>query len=193
MLLISLTPGAGAVNSMAMGLDHGVRRALWTVAGQQAALIVQLLVVATGVGALVTRSPVAFEVVRWSGVAYLVYLGISKFLAKPVTLDEAEHVSARVPGFRLMTRGFVVNMLNPKAIVFMLAITPQLLNYSRPMVPQWLIIGATMIIVDVAVMTGYATLATRLRRFFRDAAGLRRLNRVFGVLFCLTAVLLALG
>jgi homoserine/homoserine lactone efflux protein len=86
--LISFTPGAGAVNTMSNALTVGFRRAIWGIAGQQAALLVHIVVVAAGVGLLVASSPVAFNVIRYSGAAYLVYLGVRKFLEEP-DLEEA--------------------------------------------------------------------------------------------------------
>ena len=194
LLLISIAPGAGAVNSMAMGLDHGVRRAWWTIAGQQLSLILQLVVVAAGLGAVIAASPLAFEIVRWGGVAYLVYLGVSRWRETPTTLEGvAVPEDAGRTRTQLFWRGMWVNSLNPKAIVFIVAIMPQLLMPDRPQLPQWVILAVTMLAVDTVVITSFATAASRLRGFFSDPVGMRRLNRFFGALFVLAAVALALA
>jgi homoserine/homoserine lactone efflux protein len=88
-------------------------------------------------------------------------------------------------------RGFVVNASNPKAIVFILAVLPQFLDPGRPLLAQYLILAATMIVVDLIVMAGYTGLAARVLRLLRAPRQQRLLNRSFGGLFAVAAVLLA--
>ena len=71
-VVISCTPGAGAVNTMSTSLVHGWRRAIWTILGQQLALLTQIVIVAAGLGVLVANSPVLFDTIRYIGAAYLV-------------------------------------------------------------------------------------------------------------------------
>ena len=73
-ILIAVSPGAGAIQSMATGLTHGVRRGYWSIVGLEIGLMLQLALVAVGLGAAVASSIVAFNVVKWIGVLYLVYL-----------------------------------------------------------------------------------------------------------------------
>ena len=72
--VISISPGAGAIASMSSGLNYGFRHGYWNVLGLQLALVVQIAIVAAGVGVLFTTSPWALLVVKWFGVAYLLYL-----------------------------------------------------------------------------------------------------------------------
>lgn len=190
--LISFTPGAGAINTMSNSLNSGFRRSIWGILGQQAALIVHIVIVALGVGVLVSSSPIAFNVIRYAGAAYLVYLGIRQFLAKP-SLDEASVEARRnEPAWSMFRRGLWVNLLNPKAIVFFLAFLPQFIRVEQPLLPQYLIVAATIIVIDVLVMwLFFAGTAQSFQRFTRDARGQLILNRVFGVLFVLVGVLLA--
>ena len=73
--VISLSPGAGAIASMSSGLNFGFRRGYWNAVGLQLALILQIAIVAAGVGALLAASELAFSVIKWFGVLYLLYLG----------------------------------------------------------------------------------------------------------------------
>lgn len=86
-VVISFTPGAGAINTMTNALSHGFRRAIWGILGQQAALVVLIAVVALGVGVLVASSPVLFAVIRYAGAAYLAYLGLRLILRRTVAAD----------------------------------------------------------------------------------------------------------
>lgn len=196
-VVISFTPGAGAINTMGNALNHGYRRAIWGILGQQAALVVHIAIVAAGVGLLVASSPIAFAVIRYAGAAYLVYLGIRQILAKvePVTDEDG---TATTPATRtesrwaMFRRGLWVNLLNPKAIVFFLAFLPQFVKPDQPQLPQYVIVAVTCIVVDIAVMWGFFAVAAQgFRRFTRTARGQRTLNRIFGVLFIAVGVLLA--
>jgi len=189
--LISFTPGAGAINTMSNSLNAGFRRSIWGIFGQQAALLVHIVIVALGVGILVAGSPLAFNVIRYAGAAYLVYLGIRQFLARP-RLDADSVRSLRdEPRWSMFRRGLWVNLLNPKAIVFFLAFLPQFIRVDQPVVPQYLIAAATVVAIDIVVMwLFFAGTARSFQRFTRDARGQRVLNRIFGVLFVAVGVLL---
>lgn len=191
-VVISLTPGAGAINTMSNAIAHGWRRSLWGVIGQQLALIVHVVIVAAGVGLLVSRSPVLFEIVRYAGAAYLVFLGIRMIVARvPEPAASDGSAPAREGRFSMIRRGFWVNVLNPKAIVFFLAFVPQFVRLDEPALPQYLILIGTVISIDVIVMWGFfATAARPFRALTRTRRGIRTLNALFGSLFLLVAALL---
>jgi len=190
--LISFTPGAGAINTMSNALNAGFRRSIWGILGQQAALLIHIVIVALGVGLLVASSPIAFNVIRYAGAAYLVYLGIRQFLAGPELDAERTRALGDEPRWSMFQRGLWVNMLNPKAIVFFLAFLPQFIRVDRPLAAQYLIVAATVVVIDVLVMWFFFAVAARsFQRFTRDARGQRVLNRVFGLLFVAVGVLLA--
>ncbi|TQF65406.1 threonine transporter RhtB [Rhodococcus spelaei] len=189
--VISLSPGAGAIASMSAGLNHGLRRGYWNILGLQLGLLLQVAIVAAGVGALLASSALAFTVIKWFGVAYLVYLGIRQWRAAPTEVaTDAERPGRSVTG--MVTRGFLVNASNPKAVVFMLAVLPQFLDPAAALVPQYAIIAATMITVDVIVMTGYTGLAARVLAVMRSPRQQRVTGRVFSGLFFTAATFLSL-
>ena len=165
--IISLSPGAGAVASMSAGLNYGFRRGYWNALGLQLALALQIGIVATGLGAVLATSEVAFSVIKWFGVAYLIYLGWKQWMAPPAVVAVASGDAAHGRPRALVMRGFIVNASNPKAIVFILAVLPQFLDPTRPLLAQYLILAATMIAVDLVVMAGYTGLAARVLRLLR--------------------------
>ena len=191
--LISFTPGAGAINTMSNSLNAGFRRSIWGILGQQAALIVHVLIVALGVGVLVASSPMAFNVIRYAGAAYLVYLGIRQFLSKPAAAQEQAATLSNEPAWSIFRRGFWVNLLNPKAIVFFLAFTPQFIRPDQPLVTQYAVLTATIVAIDILVMWFFfAAAAKSFQRFTTTDRGQMVLSRVFGVLFVAVGILLAL-
>lgn len=193
-VVISFTPGAGAINTMSNALSQGWRRSIWGIIGQQLALIVHVVIVAAGVGLLVSRSEVLFNVIRYAGAAYLVFLGIRMMLSKPRTTEVDEDVAVidtRESHWSMIRRGFWVNLLNPKAIVFFLAFIPQFIRLDQPQLPQYMTLIGTVIVVDVLVMWGFFAAAARpFRRLTRSPRGQRTLNTVFGALFIAVAGLL---
>jgi homoserine/homoserine lactone efflux protein len=191
---ISVSPGAGAIQSMATGLTHGLRRGAWSVAGLQIGLMTQLAVVAIGLGAAVAKSVVAFTMIKWIGVLYLIYLAVRQWRTTADDLTErvAVDVDARSGRLALLLRGFLVNVTNPKGLVFLLAVLPQFVVISRPLLPQYLTIAATMVVVDVLVMCAYTGLASRLLAWLRTPRQQMILNRTMSGLFALAAVVLSL-
>lgn len=187
-ILIAVSPGPGAATSMSVGLRHGYRAALRAIGGLQTALLIQLGIVFAGLGALLMASTTAFEIMKFIGAGYLVWLGIQKWRDVPQALDDTS-ATDRPNG--LFVQGLLVNLTNPKAIVFMAALTPQFIDPSRSQWLQFLILSTTMCGVDTVVMSGYALLATRLRRWLRDLRAMRAQNRFFGGIFVGAGLLLA--
>ncbi len=189
--VISLSPGAGAIASMSSGLQYGFWRGYWNALGLQIGLALQIAIVAAGVGAILATSALAFSLIKWFGVVYLVYLAVRQWKALPS--DMANDSSERPIGrpLTLVLRGFLVNFSNPKAIVFMLAVLPQFIDPHAPLVKQYLVMGATMITVDLIVMAGYTGLAARVLRLLRTPRQQRVMNRSFAALFVGAAALLA--
>lgn len=189
--IISISPGAGAIASMSSGLNYGFRRGYWNALGLQLALLVQIGIVAAGVGVLFATTPWAFLVVKWFGVLYLLYLAYLQWRAPAQSIEiQQEQPNKSIP--KLVLYGFLVNMSNPKAIVFLLAVLPQFLDLSKPQWIQYLIMAMTMVTIDLIVMAGYTGLAAKVLRLLKSPKQQKILNRTFAVLFACAASLLSL-
>ncbi|ARB28356.1 LysE family transporter [Pseudomonas tolaasii] len=189
--IISLSPGAGAIASMSSGLQYGFLRGYWNAIGLQLGLAMQIAVVAGGLGAILAASSTAFYAIKWFGVAYLVYLAIKQWRALPMDMSEDAAIRPIGKPMAMMFRGFLVNASNPKALVFMLAVLPQFVDPHAPLLIQYLILGATMICVDMIVMAGYTGLASKVLRLLRTPKQQKRMNRTFAGLFVGAAGFLA--
>ncbi|MBI5336810.1 homoserine/homoserine lactone efflux protein [Mycobacterium sp. BK558] len=191
-ILIAVSPGAGAIQSMATGLTHGVRRGYWSIIGLEIGLMLQLTLVAVGLGAAVSNSILAFTIIKWVGVAYLAYLAVRQW--RTAAVDLRTQVDRVVAGGRasLVARGFLVNATNPKGLLFFLAVMPQFVVPTAPLLPQYVAIGVTMVAVDLVVMGLYTGLAVRLLTWLRTPRQQTVLNRVFSGLFATAAVVLSL-
>ncbi|ARP79484.1 threonine transporter RhtB [Bordetella genomosp. 8] len=190
-LAISFSPGAGALSAMTSGLRHGFARGYWNTAGLILGIMFQLAVVGIGLGTLLATSETAFAVVKYLGVAYLIYLGWRQFRAQvaPVTLDGVPPVQESRRA--LIVRGFLVNASNPKGTVFLLAVVPQFIDAARPMGVQYTAIAATMALTDTVAMAFYTLLAAKVLRLLRSASHIKWMNRAFGSLFMAAGLLLA--
>jgi homoserine/homoserine lactone efflux protein len=188
---ISISPGPGAVAVMSASLNHGFARGYFATFGLVLGLWTQLVVVAAGLGAVIATSALAFAVVKWLGVAYLVWLGLRQWRAPARPMTVAAVAPAPTTRRRIVAEAWLLNAVNPKGTAFMLAVVPQFLTAGEPLVPQYLMIGATLGFTDLVVNILYAALAARLLGVLRTAARRRAINRVFGSLFVALGVLLA--
>lgn len=188
---ISLSPGPGALGAMSAGLNHGFARGYFVTFGLVLGIVTQMLIVGVGLGALMAASTLAFSVVKWLGVAYLIYLGVQQWRAPShgLTLDNA---AAGVATRRsLVLRGWAMNAVNPKGTVFILAVVPQFITAGEPLLLQYLVITGTLMFTDLVVMAGYTVLATRVLSLLKSDQHVRWMNRSFGGLFVAAGVLLA--
>ena len=195
-LLISLSPGPGAVFAMATGAERGYLRALPGVAGMQVGVALQLLVVAVGLGALLATSQHAFDAIKWFGALYLIWLGWKQFAGAKAGAGQdglPDRVDAGVAGSatRLFMQGVLVNASNPKATIFLLAVLPQFIDSSHSLTEQYLVIMATLSVIDVMVMSGYVLLASRVLGLLRSPRNVRWIDRGFGTLFIAAGIALA--
>ncbi len=189
--VISISPGAGAIASMSSGLNYGFRHGYWNAIGLQLALLLQIAIVAAGVGVLFATTPWAFLIVKWFGVAYLLYLAYLQWKA-PVQDIQIKTALPNKSRGKLVLHGFFVNMSNPKAIVFLLAVLPQFLDLSQPQTIQYVIMALTMVSIDLVVMAGYTGLAAKILRLLKSPRQQKILNRTFAILFACAASLLSL-
>ncbi len=189
---ISISPGAGAVAAMSAGLNHGFRRGYFTTFGLILGIWTQVIVVGVGLGALVAASSTAFLVVKWAGVAYLVWLGIQQWRAPATPMVAEQDAGAVVTRRSMVLKAWMINAVNPKGTVFLLAVVPQFMSLSQPLLPQYLVIGATLGFTDMVVMAGYTALAARVLGALKSPGHIRTMNRVFGGFFVLAGSLLAM-
>jgi homoserine/homoserine lactone efflux protein len=199
---IAVSPGSGAVLSMAHGLAYGFKKASGTIMGLQAGLLVVLAIAGAGVGSLLLASEIAFTVAKVIGALYLIYLGFCQWRtppslaaagADPSGVAGVDHASgaAAVPTLRRRFMiGLFTNTTNPKGIIFMVAVLPQFIARDAALLPQLGIMAVTMVAIDLTVMHSYAFAAAKMQRYFRDAKAIRTQNRLFGGILMVIGALL---
>jgi homoserine/homoserine lactone efflux protein len=182
-LIFSLTPGPTVMLISAYGFKGGFRDALAAIAGTQTGNTLWYVICVTGLGALVTASPLVFHAIKLAGAAYLVWLGLS-------ALWKSRHAQAEAMGPKLKGKPYLqatlTQMGNPKAILFFGAIVPQFLDTHAALLPQYVIMFAVTFIGESIILTAYGALASygALKTGQRHAVWRERISG---------AVLLALG
>ena len=189
--VLILMPGPSITLTVAHSLAFGFRRALMTVAGTCAAIVIQLAVTAVGMTSLMLVLADGFQWLRWAGVAYLAYLGIQQWRAEVPAADDdgAQRTSSKA----LFWQGFVVSATNPKSLFFYAAFFPQFIDPGRPPGLQLLVLSLTFFAI-AAVLTGaYAALGGHARDWFRGRRRGQMRNRITGGLLIAAGVGLALA
>jgi threonine/homoserine/homoserine lactone efflux protein len=174
--VLMLIPGPNVALIVANSVAHGARYGLLTVAGTSAAMILQLGLVALGMTQVLGRLGAGFEVLRWIGVAYLLYLGIAQWRAPAIDLIQTrpERKSARA----MLTRALLVSMTNPKTLLFYGAFFPQFVSPQHAFGPQVALLSATFVALAVLLDGGWALAAGRARHLLARHGRLR--NRISG-------------
>jgi len=188
-LALTLVPGPAVLYIVARSVEGGRPAGLISVLGIGAGGFVHVVFAALGLSALLVSSA-AFAVVKWLGVAYLIYLGVARFLARD---EGGATVSVeREPLRRVFSQGVVVNVLNPKTALFFLAFLPQFVDPSRGAVPaQIALLGTTFVILALCTDGLYALLSGTAADWLRrrnESPGFRRAGRYLS-----GSVYLALG
>ncbi len=180
--VLSLTPGPAVLFVLSSALRAGGRKSVGSILGILIANTVYFALSASGLGALLISSYRVFFAVKWIGAAYLVFLGARTILGHSQVLPAGETVGTCGSATRLFRDGFVLQMSNPKAIVFFSAILPQFIDPRRAVLPQIVILGLTSVICEFAVLSSYGFAAARVSMLARQPRYALWTNRVAGSL-----------
>jgi len=189
-LALNLTPGADMMFCLGQGLRGGARPALAADAGIAAGVMVHVALAGLGLGAAVAAAPWLFEAIRWAGAGYLLWLAWATLRAGRHTPGAALPLRAA----RAFREGLVVNLTNPKVILFVLAFIPQFIDPARGAVlAQFLAFGAVISLGGFAVNGFVGVFAGGLGRALAGSTAFqRRLSRLSAAIFAGLAVRLAL-
>lgn len=141
-----------------------------------------------GVGQIVAASPLAFQAIKWAGVAYLIYLGLKEIIGARHIMAAAEGTPVSKGSFGA---GFWTSLFNPKSLVFYLAFLTQFVNVNAPLAVQYVTLIVTAAIVAAVVLSAYALFATSLRRFISSAGSRRKFSRLSGLFYIAGGALVA--
>ncbi|MBR2211192.1 MAG: LysE family translocator [Fibrobacter sp.] len=200
-IVVALAPGPDNLFVLAQSATHGAKAGFCIICGLCTGILVQTGLLVVGVSALIAASPVAFFVIQCLGAAYLVYLAYksfqvragvvvsSEFGVRNSELDKSQSLSAR----RLYLRGIIMNLTNPKAILFALSFIPPAVKMDSPLSPsvQMVILGSEFVVATFIVFGTVALLAGAVKKFMLNSPKANRnLNWFSGAVFLFMAVAL---
>lgn len=176
-LVLTMSPGPSILLGMVHALQYGSKKTVFTALGDISANLIQMLLVAIGLGILIANSVVAFQMLKWGGVVVLICLSIKMLRAAPAVQPDTSDTPSAAP-LRLFAAGFLVAFGNPKALVFFTAFFPQFIEPQADLGPQLLIMCPTMALLDFVFVMLYARGARSALGVLRAHPGL--LNKISG-------------
>ena len=191
-LVVVLVPGTGVIYTVSAGITGGLRKSLWAAGGCTLGILPHVVASLVGVSALLHSSAVAFSVLKYAGVAYLL------FLAWRMWRDKAEWAAAKVSetrGGATFRKAFLMNILNPKLTIFFLAFLPQFVSVRQGNVPlQMVVLSLCFMALTLVVFVLYGLVAHSFRELLvRSPRALRVMNRTFAGVLGFFGVQLALS
>jgi len=186
---LSASPGPNGLLVLTHGALHGSRKTLNTILGGAVGFVTLIAMSMFGIGALLQSSLVWLAVLKWVGGAYLIYLGIQVWRSPPISL-EATRSTEPASALGMFRQGALSAVTNPKGLLFFAAFLPQFIDPQRSLVPQFLVMAGTFVVVEVATEFLLASLAHRLRPWLRRAG--RQFNRACGGTFIAIGAVLPL-
>ena len=189
MAVMAVTPGPANIFAVATGMEKGKAAALTAVLGMNAATLVWFGAAALGLGALVIAFPQVFRVIAVLGALYVAWLGIKALRGAFATAAEPSHIEVK-RGRSALVDGFMVQIANPKAILFFTAVLPPFLDIGRPLAPQLALFAVTTVGMDGLSMSAYGLGGAALARQMTAPRFRKGFGIVVGCLLLLAAVLI---
>lgn len=172
--VLCLIPGPAVLYVLSSALKAGARKSVASNAGILAANVLYFALSATGIGAVLLSSRLFFAV-KWIGAAYLIVLGLRSLFGLNPTIPAQKNALIAHHRTRLFFDGFMVQISNPKAILFFSALLPQFIDPHAPVVEQIVILGLTSVIIEFSILLGYgiagSVIAPRYARWTNRVAG----------------------
>lgn len=200
-LVVAIAPGPDNLFVLAQSATHGAKAGFCIICGLCTGIVIQTCLLVAGVSALIAASPKAFFVLQCFGAAYLLYLAFKSFQVRAGTvvkddskMPEAESGKSDViSAKRLYSRGIIMNLTNPKAVLFALSFIPPAVDLNRNMHPslQTFILGGEFIFATFLVFGSVALLAGAVKKYLLNSPKANRnLNWISGAIFVMLAVAL---
>jgi threonine/homoserine/homoserine lactone efflux protein len=191
-LLLELTPGPNMAYLATLALSRGLGAGLIATAGVASGLAVHALVAGLGAGVLIQQYPLLYEVLRWIGVGYLLYLAWEGWRSEKET--SPERVDLAVTAGPLFLRAFLSNVFNPKSILFFVSVLPTFVGAgpgAPPLPMQMAVFGILYVGIATAVHASIVALAAQLRPWLVEGPRQQTVRRVLSAVLALVAIWLA--
>ena len=184
-IILNLTPGADTFYVLTRCVAQGKRAGLVSVAGIMTGCVVHVLCTAFGLSVILSTSATAFNLVKWAGAAYLIWLGLKTILAKDSRFSAQDCTRRSNRLWLIYRQGILTNVLNPKVALFFLSFLPQFINPDLAQGPlPFLLLGGTFLVTGSTWFMILATTAALMTKALRENKKIGLiLNKVSGMIF----------
>ncbi len=190
-VVATATPGPTMLYIASCGLSHGYKGYLPALLGVLVADFIYFLLTITGLSVILLVSYELFYLIKWLGVAYLIYLGV-RLIFSNYSNDNKKNILAHQIVFRhAFLKGFFIHLANPKTILFFGALLPQFIDVEKPVLLQMVIIGFILVLTQAIISVVYGAMGNRIRVSVKKSYSGRKLNVVSGFLFIVAGIWLA--
>jgi threonine/homoserine/homoserine lactone efflux protein len=191
--ILLIVPGPAVIYIVTRSLDQGRMAGIVSTLGIGVGTLFHIIAAALGLSAILVSSVLAFNIVKYAGAVYLIYLGIQKFLSKEEIIFSNDHKNIKLS--KIFYQGIIVNVLNPKTALFFFAFLPQFADSSRGNVTlQILILGILFILLGFITDGTYALLAGSFSKLIkRNTHLLRKQKYISGVIYFTLGVVAAVS
>jgi len=179
------TPGPAVLFIMSNSTLYGWKKAVYAALGNIIGLFCLGIIAITGLGTILNTSLALFNILKYAGATYLVYLGIKLIFSKNHSFSAIkDQVSLTdISSQKLFFQALAVAISNPKAIVFLTALFPQFINTEKALIPQFSILIATLMLFSFCFLMSYALLAQRIKCWLDKSERINNFNRASGLVF----------
>ncbi|MCH9813603.1 MAG: LysE family translocator [Epsilonproteobacteria bacterium] len=182
--MASIIPGPSMLLALTHGIKYGYKRSLSTAFGNMTASILQAMIAISGLSVIFTTSGFLFEVIRWVGAGYLIYMGIMLFRTPTIDrLDLSDAPKESTSSVSMFNQAFLIAMGNPKAILFFTALFPQFVSSEGTPLVQYILMTMSLGIIAFVCMMLYAVAGDKAQRFLTSSLIGKYLNKITGGIF----------
>ena len=192
-LILTASPGPSVLLCLTKSVTEGFRASVFTAFGSLTAIVCIMTLSFTGLGVVIASSELIFNIIKWSGAIYLIYLGYKALTSKQDSyhLSGQDKKALKASKKSLFMSGFIVGASNPKAIVFFTALFPQFINTSEPLAIQYLVFALTFSVLELVWLFVYSYLGSKSSNWLLQEGRAKFFNRITGGVFISAGVLLS--
>ncbi|MEC7940753.1 MAG: LysE family translocator [Pseudomonadota bacterium] len=195
-LILTASPGPSSLLCMTKGVQSGFKLSIFTALGSLTAITGILTLSFTGLGVIIASSEVVFNVIKWTGAAYLIFLGWKSLRSSQQDFDQlpGQVSDSKVVRESILSHyisGFIVGASNPKAILFFTALFPQFIDPSLALLPQFSVFASTFAVMELSWLLVYAYLGAKSSNWLFAKGRAKVFNRVTGGVFIGSGALLS--
>ncbi len=189
-IMLILVPGPSAITVATQGASHNEKNAFLCILGVAGADVLFFLLSATGIASLIVASNFLFSIIKWSGVIYLIYLGTFAIFSKVGTINIDVPITKTNPA-KAFSQGLIIQLANPKALMYFSALLPQFIDPNKPIVFQMFLMGLTCFLADLLVYSMYSRIGSHLAKKQIKSWVISIINKTAGIALITTGIKMA--